>query len=52
MDVQDGGAGVVAIHRLLDLIVPTDRDILGEIARDPRRPPGRCGDDQRVLILR
>jgi hypothetical protein len=30
MQVQHGGAGVVAVHRLLDLLFHRDRDVFGK----------------------
>jgi hypothetical protein len=49
--VQHGGAGVVAVHRLLDLRVHGHRDVLGEIGRHPLGPVGRGGDDQLLHVL-
>ena len=50
VDVQDGGAGVVAVHRRLDLLIPGDGDV-GSVARQPCRPVGRRRDDQRLHVL-
>ena len=50
VEVQDPGAGVVAIHRRLDLLVPGHGDV-GRVARQPRRPIRRRGDDQRLHVL-
>jgi hypothetical protein len=47
MNVQDRGAGVVAVHRGLDLFIPGDGDV-GGVAWQPCRRVG-CGcDDQRL----
>ena len=53
MDVQQRGAGVVTIHRGLDLLVPGDGELLFRraIPRHPHRPIGRGGDHQRRLIF-
>ena len=50
VEVQDGCAGVVAVHRRLDLLVPGDSDV-GSVARQPRRPIRRRRDDQRLHVL-
>jgi hypothetical protein len=44
--VQKGCACVVAVYRLLDLLVPSDSDVLGVIALQPLRAERRCRDDQ------
>ena len=50
VEMQDPGAGVVAIHRRLDLLVPGHGDV-GRVARQPRRPIRRRGDDQWLHVL-
>lgn len=40
--VQHRRPGVVAVHRLLDLLIPGDRDVLREIVGHPHRPIGRA----------
>ena len=40
MHVQHGGAGVVAVHRLLHLLVDRHRDVLREVGRHPLGPVG------------
>src|SRR5262249_28497393 len=47
--VQHRGAGVVAIDRPLDLLVPADRNV--RIARQPLRTERRRRDDQRLHVL-
>jgi hypothetical protein len=49
--VQHGGAGVVAVDRLLDLVLHADRDVLREIRRHPLGTVGRGSDDQLLLVL-
>ena len=51
VQVQHGGAGVVAVHRLLDLLLHRDRDVLGKVGGHPRRRVGRGRDDQGLLVL-
>ncbi|MDT4851550.1 hypothetical protein FQZ97_857340 [compost metagenome] len=46
VDVQDGRAGVVAVHGFLDLRAHADRDVFREIGRQPLRAIGRGGNDQ------
>ncbi|MCY1240411.1 hypothetical protein D9M72_532580 [compost metagenome] len=51
MQVQHGGAGVVAVHGLLDLCLHGDRNVFREIGRQPAGGV-RCGrDDQRLLVF-
>ena len=50
MDVQHRGAGIVAIDRGLDLLVPAQRQVL-DVARQPFRAVRRCRDDQRLHVL-
>ena len=51
MHVQHGGAGVVAVDRLLHLLVDRHRDVLGEVGRHPFGPVrGHC-DHELVLVL-
>ncbi|MCY1549614.1 hypothetical protein D9M68_857900 [compost metagenome] len=51
MQVQHGGAGLVAVHRLLDLLFHGDGDVFGEVGWNPARRIGRGGDDQRLLVF-
>ena len=51
MDVQDGGAGVVAVDRLLHLLVDRYRDVFGKVGRHPLGPVRGDGDDQLVLVF-
>ena len=51
VDVQHRGAGVPAVHRLLDVLVHGQREVLGEVGRLPLGAVRRGGDDQRVLDL-
>src|SRR5229473_2938828 len=41
MDMQNAGAGVKAIHRLLDQVVPTDGNVLGIAPKPGRASRGR-----------
>ena len=50
VEVQDGGASVVAIHRRLDLLIPGDGDV-SSVARQPRRPIRCRRDDQGFHVL-
>ncbi|KAF7957155.1 hypothetical protein AWV80_01480 [Cupriavidus sp. UYMU48A] len=50
MDVQHGGAGVVAVDRLLDLLVHRDRDIV-RVARDPLGAIRRHLNHELFLVL-
>jgi hypothetical protein len=51
MQVQHGGAGVVAVDRLLDLRLHRDGDVLREVRRNPLRTVRCGGDDELVLVL-
>jgi len=51
VQVQHGGAGIVAVHRLLHVLLHGDRQVLGEVRRQPLRPVGRGGDDEVLLVL-
>ncbi|MCY1312877.1 hypothetical protein D9M70_633460 [compost metagenome] len=51
MQVQHGGAGFVAIHRLLHLLVHGHRDVFREVFRRPFRAIGGYGDDYLFLVL-
>ena len=51
VQVQHRGAGVVAVHRLLDLGFHRDRDVLREVGGNPLGAVRRGGDDQLVLVL-
>ena len=51
VQVQHGGAGVVAVHRLLDLRFHRDGDVLGKVGGQPARRIGSGGDDERLLVL-
>ena len=50
--MQHCRARVVAVDRLLDLIVHGNRNVLGEIGRDPFRAVGSCGNHQLILVVR
>jgi hypothetical protein len=54
VDVQERGARVVAIHRRLDLLIPSDGKVLlgGDVSRHPHGAIGRRRNHQRGLILR
>ncbi|KEH10765.1 hypothetical protein GY15_30235 [Delftia sp. 670] len=51
MQVQHGGAGVVAVHGLLDLLVHGHGNVFGEIAGQPARRIGGRRDDQGLLVF-
>src|SRR5277367_5741670 len=52
VQMKDRGAGVVAIHRLLSLLLPGHGNVLGIIARQPLRAIWRHRDDEFFLIFR
>jgi hypothetical protein len=51
VQVQHGGAGVVAIHGLLHLFFHRYRDVFRKVFRHPFRAVRRDGDDDLVLVL-
>ena len=51
VQVQHRGAGVVAVHRLLDLGFHADRDVFREVGGNPFGAVRRGGDDKLVLVL-
>ena len=51
VDVQHGGAGVVAVDRGLDVLVHGQRQVLAEVVRLPLGAVRRGGDDQLLLDL-
>src|SRR3546814_13059702 len=50
--MQDAGARVVAIDRLLDLLFHRHRDVFREVGWNPFRPVRGSGDDELVLVFR
>jgi hypothetical protein len=50
VDVQERGAGVVAVDRFLDLLVHRHRNI-GGVGRNPFRAVRRDLDDQGLLVF-
>jgi hypothetical protein len=53
VDVQERGACVVAVHRRLNLLIPSDGKVLlgGDISRHPHGAIGRRRNHQRGLVL-
>src|SRR5256885_6793211 len=51
MQVQHGGAGVVAVHGLLDLLVQGHGDLAGKVRGQPRGRIGSGRDDQGLLVF-
>ncbi|MCY1523477.1 hypothetical protein D9M68_583760 [compost metagenome] len=51
MQVQHGGAGFVAVDRLLDLLFHRDRNVFRKVGGNPPRRIGRGRDDQGLLVL-
>ena len=51
VDVQHGGAGLVAVDRGLDVLVHRHRQVLAEVVRLPLGAVRRDGDDQLLLDL-
>ncbi|GAA3352393.1 hypothetical protein GCM10017744_001160 [Streptomyces antimycoticus] len=51
VDVQDRGAGVVAVDRRLHVLIHGEREVVG-VTGQPLRPIGRGLDDQLLLVLR
>ena len=52
VQMQHGGTGFVAVHRLLNLLFHGDWDVFREVRRNPARSIGSGGDDQRLLVFR
>jgi hypothetical protein len=52
VQVQDRGAGVVAVDRLLDLVLHLHRNVFREVGRNPLGTVGRGRDDELVLVFR
>ncbi|MPN30349.1 hypothetical protein SDC9_177820 [bioreactor metagenome] len=51
MQVQHLGAGVVAVHGFLNLLLHRDGNFAREVLRQPRRCIRSCSDDERLLIF-
>src|SRR5262249_19078311 len=51
VDVQDGGAGVVAVDRLLDVLLHRHRDVLGEVGGQPFGTVRAGGDHELLLVF-
>ncbi|MCY1365861.1 hypothetical protein D9M69_527320 [compost metagenome] len=52
VQVEHGGAGLVAINGLLNLFVHGHRDVFGEVGRHPLGAIGRHGDDHFFHVFR
>ncbi|MNN84727.1 hypothetical protein D3C81_2019240 [compost metagenome] len=51
MQVQNGGAGVVAFRGLVDLLLHGDRDVFRKVGRHPLGAVRRHGDDHLVHVF-